>query len=190
MTILVPRVGENVTDPGNLIVEDGTAKADADAYITLTEAVLYLSRRGNTTFAALPTATQEHCIREATSYMVNAYRLRWKGYRTTDRQALDWPRADVSKPDSPGAYGTFAAVYDDDVVPEEVRYACALLALKASTAELAPDIQRAVKREKVGALEVEYSDGALPYTIYRNVEAMLLPLFKAGGGSARLLVRA
>lgn len=170
-----------------LIVEDGTAKSDAESFISVSDADTYQSNRGNATWAALTTTQKEQLLRKATDYMEQVYRERWKGLRKTASQALSWPRewvpredyyaVDSAIPDS--VDGTF--YYASNVVPTEVKNSCAELAYKANSADLAPDIDRVTKREKLGPMEVEYQDYGKPYKTFRNVDNFLSVLLKSSG---------
>lgn len=169
----------------SLIVEDGTGKSDAESYISVADADTYHSKRGNTAWAALATETKEVLLRKATDYMVQTYRTQWAGARKQDYQALDWPRYDVPKFDSPSGYGSYPAYYLDTIVPGEVKVACAELAYKANVDTLAPDIDRLTKREKIGTLEVEYDNNqGVPYKRYRSVDNLLAPLLMSLGSNS------
>ena len=129
-----------------LIAEDGSGKSDSESYISVADASNYHTVRGNTAWAALTTdAIREQCLRKATDFMRQAYRSRWQGYKVNEDQALDWPR-----------YGVEVEGYavDSDIVPTEVKNACAELALKASAAELNPDLTQGVLSETVGSISV------------------------------------
>jgi hypothetical protein len=78
---------------------------------------------------------------------------------------------------------------DDASVPEIVKRACAELALKASAADLAPDLTQGVVREQVGPIAVEYDKNSPQATRYKAIGAMLSPYLKAGGGCSVRLVR-
>ena len=168
-----------------LIVEDGSGKSDAESYCTVAFATAYHAARGNAAWAALADdATRESLLRKATDYMLQTYRLRWSGYRVTATQALDWPRSWVVRPDlTSAAMGGYAptSYLASDVVPVEVQKACAELALRASTIDLAPDVARVKTREKIDVLEFEYSEGSPAYTQFRAVDNLLVGYF---GGSA------
>jgi hypothetical protein len=158
-----------------LTVESGAGLSTAESYISVADADSYHSLRGNTAWAAIgTTATKEAALRRATDYMVQVYRLRWKGVRMQATQALDWPRSGVyTEPFMYGGIGEQPYLVADDIVPTDVARACASLALKASSEDLSPALERSTKREKVGPLEVEYTDGAVQYKRYRDVDNML-----------------
>lgn len=161
----------------SIVTEDGSGKSDAESFITLADATSYHAARGNAAWAALASdALREQALRRATDYLEQVYGLKWKGERTTHTQALSWPRYDVC------ANGFDV---DSDVVPVAVQRACAEMALKAAGGELAPDVGRQAKREKVDIIEVEYESGALPYVRYRAVDNLLAPYLECGVGSVK-----
>jgi len=160
----------------SLIIEDGSGKSDAEAYISVTDASTYFTNRGNTSWDAIATdALREAYLRQSTDYMTQMYRARWEGMRYTEDQALDWPRLDVYRDRWP---------FPTDEVPIEVQNACAELALKASSGELAPDLTQGVIREKVDVIEVEYDKSSPQYTRYRSIDAMLSPYLSATSSGA------
>lgn len=163
-----------------LITEDGTGLANAESYISVADADARHVAFGNTAWATFDTSAKEAALRQSTFYMVQVYRERWAGCRVNSTQALDWPR-----------YGVVVDGYsvDSDIVPAEIANACADLALKATSATLAPDIERAVVREKVGPLETEYSPHSSQVTRYRAIDNALSP-YLTGGGAMASLVRA
>lgn len=178
-----------------LIVEDGTAKSDAESFISVTDADTYFSNRGNATWAALTTTQKEQNLRKGTDYMEQVYRERWKGVRATSSQALSWPRQYVEVEeayyvDPASVYRAFQTYYyPSDEVPTQVKNACAEMAYKASSGELAPDIDRVTSREKLGPMEVEYQDYGKPYKQYRAIDNMLSIFLKMTGGAFKTLVR-
>ena len=161
-----------------LIVETGSGKSDSESYISVADASNYHTVRGNTAWAALATdALREAALRKATDFMRQVYRSRWQGYKVNEDQALDWPRYDVE---------VEGYAVDSDIVPTEVKNACAELALRASAAELNPDLTQGVAREKVGQIEVEYDKASPQLTRYRAINALLSPYLKAGGGGCSM----
>ncbi len=165
-----------------LIVEDGTGLADAESFCSVADADTYHSNRGSSLWETLLEEEKEQALRRATDYMEQAYGDSWAGYRYGAVQALSWPRYNVPYKDLardgrlyyPETYG--AGYYPVDAVPVAVVRACAELALRAASGELAPDIGTTdlVKREKVGPIETEYVVGAA-YVRYRAIDMMLLP---------------
>ena len=165
-----------------IVVETGVGLSTATSYISVVDADAYHTARGNTAWADLDTGDKEPALVRATDYMLQVYRQRWKGVRMQATQALDWPRSGVyTEPFLHGAVGEYPYLVADDIVPSDIARACAKLALKAVTADLAPDLERATKREKVGPLEVEYADGAPQYVRYREIDNMLASYLKTTG---------
>lgn len=173
-----------------LIVEDGQARADAECYCSVAFADAWHLSRGVTLWATMALAEKEAALVRAANYMVQVYRLRWSGHRRTTEQALDWPRWSVPRVDAPTFYGGGSAYYDDNVVPVEIQQANAELAFKAAQGDLAPDIQRLTKREKVDVVEVEYVDGASAIVKYRAIDSLLSPFLKDWGGASMMVQRA
>ena len=162
----------------SLIVENGSGLASAESYVSVSDASAFHTSRGNAAWAALASDTiREQLLRKATDYMLQVYSGRWNGYRSSSTQALDWPRIGVERRDV-GAN----AFYPSDVVPALVANACADLALRAATAALIPDETQAVKRKRVGSVEIEYQDYSRATKTYRAVDNLLAPFMGAGGG--------
>ena len=167
-----------------LVVEDGSIVAGAESFVTVAAASTYHSNRGNTAWAALASdAVREQCLRKATDYMEQMYRSRWKGFRVSSLQVLSWPRADVELVDGP-----YRNTVANNIVPDEVKNACSELALKAATAELAPDLTQAVLSETVGPISTSYDKGSPEFTRYRAIDAMLA-LYLTGSSLNSKLVR-
>lgn len=160
-----------------LVTEDGTGKSDAESYCSVAAADARHTALGNSSWTGDDTA-KEQALRKATQFIEGLYRQRWKGSRSTRDQALSWPR-----------YGAIVGGWDvrSTVVPTEVANATADLAVKALSAELAPDLERAVIREKVGPLETEYSEYSSDVKRFRAAEMMLAPFVKGGGINAMLV---
>lgn len=159
-----------------LIVEDGTGKADAEAYISVADADTYFADRGYTLWAGLSEAEKEQALRRACDYMEGVFASRWYGDRASTTQALSWPRTGTD--------------YDSDVVPVQVKRANAELAFRAAQGELLADQGAQVKSEQVGPISVEYAEGARQSTRYAAVEAMLASAGLIAGGSTIKVVRA
>ena len=174
-----------------LIVETGVGLADAESYISVVDADIFHARRGReATWSELDTAVKEVALRLATEFMEQIYRARWKGVRMQATQALSWPRAYVyTESFLHGAVGEFPYLVPDDVVPVEVKRACAELAFKSLAEELAPDLERGVKREKIGPLETEYDLATPQSKRFRSVALLLSPYLDAAGSFSIELVR-
>lgn len=159
-----------------LIVEDGTGIAGAESYVSVAASLVYHSNRGNDVWAALATDTiREQCLRKATDYMLQVYRVSWKGYRKLSTQVLDWPRSFVYL--EPFVHGNSGLPYpylvSDIIVPVEVQNACCELALRAITSPLAPDLTRAKEEVKVGPIAVKYDKNSEELPRYPAADRML-----------------
>lgn len=144
-----------------LIVETGSADATSESYASVAQADTYFANRGITNWATLTTPEKEQALRRATDYM-SIYA--WAGSRVNGTQALDWPRS-----------GLYVNEFDVAMtsIPLAVQNACMELALRAAAGELAPDVGRQKIRIKVGPIETEYSDKAVPYTKFRAIDNLL-----------------
>jgi hypothetical protein len=170
-----------------LNVETGTGSSTSESFISVADADLYHSNRGNTAWAALTEPTKEQYLRRSTDYMEQAYRLRWLGYRVTITQALSWPRDEVQRLDL--TLLNQYSYYENNVVPPEVKNACAELALKAASGELLPDLTQGVVMEKVDVLQIEYDKYSPQSPRYTAIDRLLAP-FLRGSSVSRTVVRA
>ncbi len=172
----------------SLIVEDGTGtySATAESYISVTDADTYHSNLNNTSWASLTTPVKEACLRNSTQYMIAEYRTRWLGVRMRSSvdQLLDWPRAYVyTEPFLHGAVGEFPYLVPNNIVPLEIKNACAELALKASTGVLNADLSQRTTQETVGPITVKYDSNSAQQIRYRQVDSILSVYLKGGGNS-------
>lgn len=172
----------------DLIVEDGTALADADAYISVAYADSYHENFGNTDWAGLDDDTKAIYIRRATDYIEQVYRSSWKGSRTSARQSLSWPRIGVEADRDNGARFGYAPYYSftyevlGTVIPDAVKKACAIMALKVDSADdndLAPDLERKIMREVIGPIDTTYAEYSPEFKRYRAVSLLLAPFVQS-----------
>lgn len=164
-----------------LIVEDGTGLSNAEAFISVDDATTYLAARGSAD-AWDAIEDKEAALRLAADYMLQQYRMRWAGYRNSETQALDWPRQLCPNPDFSG-YSYIA----NTVVPNDVKYANALLALKTASGDLLADQAPFAVEKTVGPLTVKYAEHTNPATKYAAVEMLLAPYFVSSGNMAKLV---
>lgn len=159
-----------------LVVEDGTGLANAESYCSEAEAAAYFDARGKSdAWGDLEDA--EANLRIATDYLTQTYRGLWGGRRLTATQALDWPRSGVEWDDSPTGFRV------PSVIPAELKYACAELALKVETTPLLEDLGRETKKEKVDVIEIEYVEGSQRQPKFTSVDGWLVSLLGTGGPS-------
>lgn len=168
-----------------LIVENGTGMATAESFLSASDIGIYLAKFGDSAaWDVASTAAQEQAAREATRWLEAKFTVRWIGERLTPTQALSWPRGNAR--DSDG----HAVGYDS--VPTRVKNATAVLAGKALTDDLLPDIaagsgplkSKAVHAGPVGK-SVVFATQALPSKLYSLAYALLAPLLMPYGAMER-----
>lgn len=155
--------------------------ASANSFATLAEAETYMEARLNgATWTAASDDNKNRALVEATRELSN---LTYQGYRTTDTQALAWPRQWVVNEDDPNQ-----DYYDSTVVPQRVKDAAMELAfqfIKAGTTDVAAlDATDGIIRKKLDVLETEYASPwarAKGLARYPRVQAFVAPLLDAGG---------
>lgn len=162
------------------VPETGAGLSNSNSYASVAQADGYFADRGNTEWAALTTTEKEQALIKATDFLEATYRSAWKGYRVTATQALSWPRVDVTADSFP---------IPANIVPLAVTYACAELAIRATTTTLLADQGQQVKREKVDVLEIEYQDYSDPTERYPSVNRLLVPYLLSSSGSGFASVR-
>lgn len=169
-----------------LVVEDGTGKTTADAYISVADADTYHTNYGNpANWSSSTTAQKEEAIRLGTQYLDALYGLEFKGQQRFETQALLWPRS----------YGTYrdgwAIPFDE--IPTNLERACALAALKVRDGDtLLPDIalkDRLITKERVKAAvvekETEYAGTKAQFQRYSLIEQLLSDLLEPAGTTER-----
>ncbi len=160
-----------------LLVEDGTGVFGANSYCSLAYADAHHLARGNTAWAdAVIPSDREAALVRATDFMESRFALRWAGLPFRLEQTLSWPRAGVPMP--VGSHASFRSVISyvaTNVVPEEIRRACAEFALKTlQGVELYPQPSQQVKRIKVGEIEKEYALGSAAPKEHASIEALFM----------------
>lgn len=148
-----------------LIIEDGTAKADAQSYVSLADVTAY-----GTLYGISTTGITEGAIMRAMRYIENAYYYRWVGVKYSENQALQWPRTFAQRNDG--------WTIEQNEIPKELKDAVCALAIRAINSDLAPDITRAsgAIEEEVGPIRVKYAQNATVITIFRDVDLILRPI--------------
>lgn len=167
----------------SLIVEDGTGKPNSESYASVVFADTYFADRNLTAWAALTTVAKEAALRKASEYLTSKYRLAWKGQRRLTTQALDWPRVGVVTDDykvTPG-YGFFQISYE--IVPVEVKKACAELALSASATALFTNTGQTVLQKTVGPITVKYDSNSSQQTYFALADSMIGIYLSSSGRS-------
>jgi hypothetical protein len=159
------------TAPSALTAESYISVANADAYHT--------ARGREDSWSALDDEVKEQALRKATDYMVAVYSLRWKGYRMGKIQALDWPRGYVYQQPTMNSNG----FVENNVVPDQVKHACAELAFKSLSTELLPDLSQGVLSESIGPISTTYDRTTSQYPRYSMIDGILRDLLAVKSGS-------
>jgi len=114
-------------------VEDGTGLAGANSYIDLTFADTYHEDRQNLSWSAATQAIRQGALIRASEYVDKRFGLRFKGFKSSSTQGLEWPRIGALDADDYLLNGV-------DDVPRQLQKAVAEYGLRALTlSELAPD---------------------------------------------------
>jgi hypothetical protein len=149
-----------------LIIEDGSGKPDAQAYVSVAEVNAYAALYG----LGSPVITDANIMR-ATQFLEGNYFTRWIGLKRTENQALSWPRGFATRRDGWNV--------SESIVPKEVKDASCALAIRAnSNPDLMPDISRSDNaiEEQIGPIRVRYAPFAQTVTIFRDIEIILRPI--------------
>ena len=161
-----------------LVVEDGTAKTNANTYASVATADTYADDRGITSWTALTTTEKEVALIKGTDYLEATYRLAWRGFRKTATQSLSWPRTDVEAD---------GFTVESGIIPSAVVSACIEAAIRASSETMIEDQTQRVVREKVDVIEVEYAEFSDSQKRFPAIERLISPYltsYSGGGGMA------
>jgi len=143
----------------NLIVEDGSIVANADSYVSITDANTYwlTNRNNNAIWLAASDGQKDQALREATQFLDNAYD--WLGGRRNYNQSLRWPRVLWWTKDN--------KVLNVNAIPDAVKQAQMELALEAVQGRLITGGTRAslerggmIQAESLSGMSIQYSSVA------------------------------
>jgi len=175
------------------IVEDGTGKADANAYVSVAFVTAYLTETGNeSAWSALGSTLQEQAIVRASRYIDQRFARRFMSTKRLRTQALQWPRYDIY--DASGQLWV-----SSDEVPAEVQKATAEYAQRASVgaSELITDPSSSrtpmESKKKIGPIEKTEKFGssngtsglvpAAAFSAYPTADLWIEPLLTGRQGS-------
>lgn len=116
----------------SFIVEDGTGLVGANSYLSTAEADDYHSGRGNTvwTTSTVTSAMKQAALVRATDYIEKRFGTKFRGWKESSTQSLQWPRLDAE--DNSG--------YLLQGIPAKLKHAVAEYALRSlAVHELSPD---------------------------------------------------
>jgi hypothetical protein len=161
-----------------LIIEDGTGSdPNANSYSDVESLRTYAKLRG-VDLSSLGDSDCETLLIKAMDYL-ESKRDKYKGYKTSSSQPLQWPRSEVWIDN---------ALLGSNEMPRELEYAQLSLAIEAKDNDLQknklPTDTGPVIRKKVeGAVEVEYANpGTVQHvSAFAKPEALLAPLYKNNG---------
>ena len=135
------------------VVEDGTGLSNSNSYLSEADADTHFADRGNATWAAASSANKTAALVRASDYIDKRFGMRFKGFKQSDAQAMEWPRIGALDADD------YLLNDPNDAVPRQIKKATAEYALRAlSNATLAPDNSNVgvnITRNKVGPIETE-----------------------------------
>jgi hypothetical protein len=137
-----------------LIVEDGSGKTNANAYISRADLATYFEDRNDTAMAEQEDEALDAAILYATRDMDQSWDFH--GIKTSTDQALAWPRV--------GAYDKEEIAIDNDVVPAVVVEACSERArehLLVRALNDAIDPTAELDALTVGPISLDWSTGEL-----------------------------
>lgn len=182
-----------------LTIEATTGGASANSFVTEAEAIAYMAARLNagawsttTTGGTLTELEKKALIEAARAFDL----LGWEGTRSTDTQALAWPREYAVNPDATiSDPATEYPYYANDVVPQRVKdaaceYALELLRANADSRDpLQLDTTPVKRRSRVeGAVDTEYFEPPRTprgWAAYPRIVALIGPLLESTGGIVR-----
>lgn len=168
----------------DFIVEDGSGKPNATSYVSVEEAdsISELNFHTHPTWAALTLEQKQNLLMLATKAL--DVRTKWVGTRTTENQALCWPRIGV-KDESGNSITPLS-------VPYNVRMAVVEFAKWSATSDkISTDTPDNVVREiKVDSIGITFADASnlsqLAYTTPSFVGDLLKPFGRVRDLSGRV----
>ena len=153
-----------------LIVESGVGMVDSESYISVDYANAYFDKRITKDEWGLIT-DKEKVIIGAMDYIETSYK--YKGTKLNPNQALEFPRL----------------INGSVKFPTRLKNAVCELALKNSKGALLEDTERATIREKVGELEVQYSENSSQGVNYRYVFNLIAPYLENSSSYSSSIIR-
>lgn len=147
-----------------LIVETGEGLSTSESYIDLAYLSTYATKRDLDI-----TGITEANIIKAQDYFESSYQF--KGTKLVETQALAFPRL-------------INGVVE---YPVRIKNAVCELTIKSKSAELLADSERATKREKVGDIEVEYSEYSKDEVSYNFVINLIMPWLSGSSFSSSIV---
>jgi hypothetical protein len=167
------------------VVEDGTGRTDANAFISVAYFEAYCDARGHNISAFSELQIEQGIVR-ASSYLSDSFH--YKGWRVRGRnsslgaQALSWPRSYVEDGDG---YSV-----PSDEVPDEIERATAEVTRRELTTPgfMTPDVIPANQKILTEVAGIKWTSLAMPgpqgaVPVLTVVRDIIGPLLDSGGGS-------
>jgi hypothetical protein len=156
-----------------IVVEDGTGLTTSNSYVSAAELSTYATDRGVTI-----TGVSAELLIKAADYLEQQP---FQGDKSTDAQAMQWPRYNV------WLYGYEVAVTTIPTLLKDAQCELAL-GIDAGYNPLAT-IQRGKQAVSVGPLSVTYDPLGRELAYLSAAQHKLKPLLKSGGGMSGVVIR-
>tara|TARA_R110000772_G_scaffold170373_4_gene282277 strand:- start:252 stop:734 length:483 start_codon:yes stop_codon:yes gene_type:complete len=155
-----------------LIIETGTGKTDSQTYISEIEMTAYAAARGITIVGDVSVL-----LLRAALYVEG---LSFIGLKNTKEQAMQFPRLNAYIDD-------FAILTTE--IPQLLKDLQAEVSIAIGNAnDPLATVERAVKKEKVDKIEVEYQDNAAPFVYNLRIKSLERKLVTSGSGTSSFSV--
>ena len=148
-----------------LVIESGEGLPNSESYIDLDYLIAYANKRG----LSVVDMTEANIVK-AQDYFETSYTF--KGTKLKDTQALEFPRL----------------INGEVIYPVRVKSAICELALK-SVNVLLEDTSQQVIKERVGELEVQYSENSSQEVNYRYVYNLIMPYLENSSSYSSSIIR-
>lgn len=156
-----------------IVVENGSIVAGANSYASVADLDAYAAERG-VSLSVTTDADKEALLIKAMDWMDAKCGELWQGERVSIDQPLAWPRSGV----------WLDNIHQPiDSIPRNLQYGQLAAAVEADAADLQQNRAPAIKRQKVGELEIEYTNEGkrMAVSAFAKPEALLKPLLRYGG---------
>lgn len=154
---------------------------DANSYVTLDFANAYFADR--THAEAWDSVVDKESVLVTATSVIDWY-VSWKGTRVSGTQALDWPRS--------GVYDKVGVLYEETVIPADVKIAVVEYALTSLTGEdrTSDGALAGLTEVRAGSLMLKTDDGVYdntPDTIPEKIWMILTGLYVRRSSVVRLI---
>lgn len=155
-----------------LVIENGTGKADAESYASVSDFDAYLTRRG-LTLSTDTEANKEKLLVLASDY-IEGLADKIQGNKSSYQNALQFPRSSVFLYDH--------YIGSDEIPTQLINAQCQLAYDMESNDAFPVGEGTSVVREKVGPIETEYKNGNYaPTPVFTKFDVLFAPFLRSGG---------